>query len=267
MSEDKTLVSIVMPMYNTKEEELRNAIDSILCQTYENFEFIIIDDGSKNNCIDVVKTYNDTRIKLLINENNLGIEESLNKGIKNSKSDYIFRMDSDDVAYKNRIEIQMGFLEKYPQFDFVGTKVDFFNDKEGIVGESKKYGEINKKDFLYGTPIIHPTMLIKKRALEDVGMYEKSFRTEDYLLQIKLFVKGYKGYIIDEKLLKYRLDENTYLRRSKKQRINELKIKIRGFKMLKVKWYQYIYLLKPVLAMIIPFGIMKKYHKIHEGKS
>ena len=256
----KILVSIVMPMYNTSENELREAIESILNQTYNDFEFIIINDASTNNCVEVVKSYQDDRIILLENKENLGIEKTLNKGIKKAKGKYIVRMDSDDISYPKRIEKQIKFLEKHLEYSFIGGRADFF-DENGIFRESKFQGEVKKEDFLLGTPFIHPTMVLKKEVLDKVGGYPMSKRTEDYLLQMQLFSKGYKGYVIPDKVLKYRQNIDTIKRFSIEQRVNEIKVKWKGFKMMKIKWYQYIYLLKPMIAICIPTSIIRLYQK------
>jgi glycosyltransferase involved in cell wall biosynthesis len=255
------LVSVVMPMYNSKEEELKLAIESILNQTYKNFEFIIVNDCSTNGCEKVVEDYikKDNRIILLKNEKNSGIEVALNRGIEIAKSNYIIRMDSDDISYENRIEVQMKFLNEHPEYSYIGGRADFFNDTNGIFRESTFSGEIKKTDFLKGTPFIHPTMVLKKDALDAVNGYPISPRTEDYLLQMILFSKGYKGYVIENKVLKYRQNLDTIKRFSKKQRINEVKVKFKGFKLIHIKWYQYIWILKPIIAMLTPVKLLKLY--------
>ncbi len=107
-------ISVVMPVYNTKEEWLREAIESILNQSYKDFEFIIIDDGSDKSIEPIVNSYNDARI-VLIRQENLGIAKSLNYGFKISKGEYIARMDSDDISLPERFEKQVNFLDKNPQ--------------------------------------------------------------------------------------------------------------------------------------------------------
>lgn len=259
---DEIFVSVVMPMYNTNKEQLKLAIESILNQTYKNFELIIIDDYSTNDCCEVVLEYQkiDNRIVLLKNEKNLGIEQTLNKGIEFAKSEYIVRMDSDDIAYLDRIEKQILFMKENPQYDFIGGRADFFNES-GIFRETKFYGPVKNKNFVLGTPFIHPSMVIKKAALDSIGRYPISYRTEDYLMQMMLIAKGYKGYIMEDKVLKYRQDIDNIKRLSKKQRIAEIKVKLTGFKMMKLPFFYYIFLLKPIIAIFIPVGLMNYYQK------
>jgi len=168
---ERELVSIVMPIYNEKENDLRQSIESMLEQTYKNFEFIIVNDGSTNGCEKIVEEYmkKDSRIILLHNEKNSGIEITLNNGIKASKSNYIVRMDGDDISYKNRIEIQMKFMKEHPEYSFIAGRADFFNEEEGIFNESTFYGEVHKKDFLKCTPFLHSAMILKKKDVLDCG--------------------------------------------------------------------------------------------------
>ena len=108
----KDLISVVMSNYNTDEEYLRAAIESVLNQTYENFEFIIVDDCSTNNSVDVIESYSDKRIKLIKNKGNMGLTKSLNIAIKAAKGEFIARMDADDIALPQRFEKQIEFLKK-----------------------------------------------------------------------------------------------------------------------------------------------------------
>ena len=104
-------------------------------------------------------------------------------------------------------------------------------------------------------------MILKKSALQKVGYYPISYRTEDYLLQMQLLAQGYRGYIIEDICLKYRQDENNINRLNRKQRLNEIKVKAKGFKMMGVKWYQYIWILKPIIAMMVPKQLLQIYQK------
>ena len=112
-------ISVLMPVYNTKEEFLRTAIESILNQTYSNFEFIIINDGSTNNAEDVILSYKDERIVYLKQENK-GIVSALNNGWDKASGEYIARMDSDDISLSERFEKQIEFLENNSEYSLVG---------------------------------------------------------------------------------------------------------------------------------------------------
>lgn len=234
-----------MSLYNTPIEYIKESIDSILAQTYKNFELIIIDDGTKKEEIEFVESYQDNRIKIYHNETNMGLERSLNKGVELAKSDYIVRMDTDDIAFPERFEKQVEFILDNPQYSLVGTRVDIFNEKDGIYGESKLFGEVKKENFLIGPPFVHPTLLIKKHALQEIGGYPLYKRCEDYAMEFEMYCHGYKGYILEEKLLKYRV-VNSYKKRDLNNLLRSCKIRWIYFRKLKMKWYQYIYIIKPL---------------------
>ena len=137
MNKDYPKISVVMPVYNTDEMPLRRSIESILNQTYGNFEFLIINDGSVNNVKDVVLSYDDERIIYIENESNKGIEYSLNRGFKLAKGEYIARMDSDDYSYPQRFEKQINLMDSDLSIDL-------------STGAMKVFDEYNNRTFVYG---------------------------------------------------------------------------------------------------------------------
>lgn len=257
----KPLLSVIMSLYNTPEYQLRKSIESILAQTYKNFEFIIINDGTKDEGVKVIESYKDERIKIIHNEKNIGLEKSLNKGINYANSDYIVRMDTDDISYPNRFEKQLTFLLTNPEYDIVASKADFFDDS-GIFGSSNFSGEVKKNNLLFGNPFIHPSMIIRKKAIKEVGGYPLYRRCEDYALVLSMYSFNFKGFIIDESLLMYRMDSKSYEKRLFKHRITELRVRMKYFKKLNIRWYEYFYVFKPILSAIIPNKIISKYHRI-----
>ena len=115
-------MSVIMSCYNERKPDIIKSINSILEQTYKLFEFIIIVDNPKNNeIIETIKKFKDKRIKVIINEKNIGLAESLNKGISIAKGKYIARMDADDISLPNRFKIQFDYLESHPDIDVVGS--------------------------------------------------------------------------------------------------------------------------------------------------
>lgn len=122
-------ISVVMPTYNTDVSILKEAVDSILNQTFKDFEFIIIDDGSTNSSIEYLNSLQDQRVKIIRNDTNIGITKSLNIGLRAAKGKYIARMDSDDIAFPDRFEKQYAFMESHPDVFVCGTKVRYFKDK------------------------------------------------------------------------------------------------------------------------------------------
>ena len=254
-------VTVLMSVYNTELEILKQAVESILNQTYKEFEFLIIDDGSKNGEIELIESYKDDRVRIIRNEKNLGLERSLNKGLEKAKGKYIVRMDTDDIAHLDRISKQLNFIEKNPQYSIVSSSVNFF-DENGVYGTSKRSGEVKKHDLLFGNPFAHPTMIMKKEDILDIGGYPLYKRCEDYAMVINLYAKGYKAYVLNDVLLDYRLDKNNYAKKKLKDRITECKMKWNELKKLDIgNINRIIYSIKPFIAGIIPKKIMMNYHR------
>ncbi len=195
-----------MPVYNG-ELYLDDAIDSILGQTFKNFEFIIINDGSKDKTEEIILSYKDDRICYLKNEINLQIVKSLNKSIRLSKGKYIARMDADDISLPNRIEKQINFMEKNPDIDVCGTWMrimDNTGNKKWVY--PKEHDEI-KAHLLFNTPISHPSIIIKRSFFDDFMYSEAANKAEDdYLWHESIDSK--KFFNIPEALYLYRLHSN-----------------------------------------------------------
>lgn len=258
---EKMKVSIIMAEYNTDLKQLDESIKSIINQTFKDFELIIIDDCGKNDLSTFLDKYKDDRIVLLKNEKNMGLAESLNKGIKCSKSEYIIRMDTDDIALPDRIEKQINFIEEHPEYSIVGGKYILFdeNGEKGVRGAS---GEVVKEDFLKNTPFAHPTLLIRKKDIISSGLYPNYYRCQDYAMEMNMYANGYKGFIMDDVLLKYRQDTNGYKKKKFKYRILEYKIRKKYFKLLNFSFIKRIvYQYKPLLIGLIPNTFLKFYHE------
>ena len=252
-------VTVLMSVYKEPKEQLKEAIESILNQTYKDFEFLIINDGNNQELIELIEDYNDKRIRLINNEQNMGLEKCLNKGINLAKGEYIVRMDADDISYVDRIEKQLNFIEQHPEYALVSGRAEIFNE-DGIYSISKTSGEMKKDNLLKGTPFIHPTMILNKKILIEIGGYPEYRRVEDYAMVLNLYSFGYKGYIINDILLKYRMDNTGYKKKKFKYRITSFKVRMIYYPKLKIKWYQYIYMFRPIIAGLIPSFVMKKYH-------
>ena len=253
---NKPLVSIIMSEYNTDTKLLKESIKSILEQTYNNFEFIIIDDCGKNNVKKIVKEFNDERIKVYKNNKNSGLVFSLNKALKLSKGKYIARMDTDDYSYKDRIKREVDFLEKNNEYDVVGANANYYDGKE-IWGRSHYNGEVTKKQILNYSPLIHPSVMLKKEIILKCGGYPNYNRCEDYALWIKLFSKGYKLYNIEKALIRYHLSVEDYKKRTLKTRLGFFKLLNKDYKKLNPSLFQLtkIYL-KTLVAGVIPKKII-----------
>lgn len=210
----KPLVSVIMPVYNTGSF-LVDAIESILNQTYKNFEFIIINDASTDNSLKIIKKYAeiDKRIKIINNKKRLGLAKSLNKGIKISKGEFIARMDSDDVSFKNRLEKQIKYLKRDQNLIAVGSQVKIIDNLGKIIGKKQlptDYKSIKNFAFKFN-PVSHPTLVIKREKLpKDFVFYDqKSEGAEDLNILFKLINYG-KVENLKDYLLKYRIHGNNF---------------------------------------------------------
>lgn len=194
-------ISVLMPVYNTKEVYLRASIESVLSQTFTDFEFIIVNDGSTNNAEEVILSYKDNRIKYVKQENQ-GIVGALNNGWSKASGKYIARMDSDDIAYPERIAKQIKFLEENPEYSLVGSWAKIIPSKNII----KLPQDIKIMDLLADCMFIHPSIMFRKADFEKFNLqYETGFEyAEDYCLYARA-VKYLKMTNLQEVLLDYRV--------------------------------------------------------------
>lgn len=205
---NKPLISVVMSVYNG-EKYLAEAIESILNQTYTNFEFIIVNDGSSDKSIDIIKEYmtKDNRIVLIDREENKGLAYSLNEGISIAKGEYIARMDADDISLPTRFEKQIEYMEKN-ELDVCGSYIKLFGDnrKEQVI----KYPITNEDirfSLLFFSCLAHPTVVFKKEVFDKVK-YNVDYKVaQDYQLWCDIANANFKIGNIPEVLLNYREHE------------------------------------------------------------
>lgn len=219
-----------MPVYNTAKY-LNEAINSILEQTFKDFEFIIIDDCSTDGSKDIIKSYNDERIILIENESNKGIIFGLNFAISIARGKYIARMDSDDISVSNRFELQYLFLEKNSSIICCGASRTIINE-EGIeigVKESIQNPDLLKLSMLFNCVVAHPTVFIRSDFIKSNNLYYnyEMEAAEDYDLWCKILEYGQISNL-KEKLLKYRIhSEQISQVKGELQLTNSLKIRER----------------------------------------
>lgn len=177
-------ISVLMPVYNG-EKYLREAIDSILMQTFTDFELLILlEYGSNEASRKIVYGYDDKRIRVIENEKKLGLPMSLNEGIKTAKGKYIARMDADDVSYKNRLKIQYRYMEKHPNIDLCGAAAKVNGEYKAFSGFCK-HDEIRFGNFL-GCTFIHPTVIWRRDVfIENNLFYKNLVQSEDYELWMR----------------------------------------------------------------------------------
>lgn len=210
---DNQKISVIMSVYNG-EKYLRKAIESVLAQSYSNFEFIIINDGSTDNSLSIIQSFNDSRIKLISRENK-GLINSLNEGINLAVGKYIARMDADDICDIHRLEKQFDYLEKNADIYLCGTWAKAINENDKIVGEYSypptTSGKI-KKYLLFHNAFIHPSVMFKKEIIKKAGIYNGKYRhVEDYELWTRVLRK-FQAANLPEFLLYYRINQGGITR-------------------------------------------------------
>lgn len=209
---EKPTISVLMPVFNG-ERFLRQAMKSILEQTFSNFEFIIINDGSTDDTENIIKSYDDERIVYINNERNLGLAKSFNIGINAAAGMYLARMDADDVSVPKRLERQIQFLNKRPTVDIVGSSlqlIDEFGHKCGRYYRQLDHIDI-KFSCLFSTPMMHPTVMGKTEVFKSHHYNESLTNSEDYELWSRLlFETNVQFANIHESLLMYRTYPHSF---------------------------------------------------------
>lgn len=203
------LVSVVMPVYNA-ERFVGDALKSILNQTYTKFEFIIIDDGSKDESLAIIKKYADPRIRLIALAQNQGIVNALNTGLQAAQGKYIARMDADDVSMPNRLALQVAFMEKHPEVGLLGTQ------HMAIHGKARLFPTTHNALVWYmlnACPFVHPSVMLRVDVLKQHHLqYDKAFEyAEDLELWTRL--SGFTQVAnLPQRLIKYRYHFATHQR-------------------------------------------------------
>ena len=198
------LVSVVMSVYNG-QTYLREAIDSILNQSFTDFEFIIINDGSSDKSLSIIQSYTDNRIVLIENNGNKGLIYSLNKGIEISKGKYIARMDADDISLSERFKRQVNFLESHVSIGVLGCDYTSFSKNNSSLIKSVHDSAEIKSFLLFTATMCHPTLMLRKQILSDNHLFysEAAKHAEDYDLWCRLVLYT-DFYNLNENLFKYR---------------------------------------------------------------
>ncbi len=197
-------ISIVMPVYNA-EPYLKEAIESILNQTYDNFEFIIINDGSNDKSLEIIKHYKDSRIRFISRENR-GLVLTLNEGIELAAGEYIVRQDADDRSTPNRLQLQLQYLKANQHTVLLGSSMDVMDESGAI--KHRHAVLLNdpelRQELLVRSPFAHGSVIFQKKAAIESGLYrQQSWPAEDYDFWLRLSNYG-KLANIDEALYVYR---------------------------------------------------------------
>lgn len=199
------MVSVLMSVYNG-EKHLKEAVESILNQTFTDFEFIIINDACTDSSRQIISGYKDSRIRLIDNTENLGLTKSLNKGINLARGKYIARMDCDDISLPERLAKQAVFMEANPNIGVCGTFVKTTGEKPGIIWKYPTDPEVIKCRLLFESGLAHPSVFMRREFLQKFDLfYDPQFqRTQDFELWTRCS-EYFPMANLDEVLLLYRI--------------------------------------------------------------
>lgn len=250
-------ISVIMGIYNfTDENVLRKSIDSIIRQSFSDWELIICDDGSSSQKYSVLTQIarKDKRIKVVRSTENRGLAAALNSAISVANGQYLARQDDDDCSISSRLQVQSDFLDHNLDFSFVGSNAHLV-DEMGSWGQLKVPETPDVNSFKWNSPFIHPTVMFRRNDLLSVGGYRVSKETrrcEDYDLFMRMYANGKYGYNIQQNLYDYSSSRQNIKHRKIKYRFDEALVRYKGFRMLGYRCKSYIYIFKPILIGLIP---------------
>ena len=230
---NKPLISVVMATFNEKPEMVGKAIESILNQTYSNFELFVLDDSNNQETRNKIDSYKDDfRVKVIREQSRMGFVPALNKGLSLSSGKYIARMDGDDISLPERFDKQVEFLEGHKEVAALGGHMNIINENDEI--KSERLYATEKKGFLkyaiFRNPIAHPTVMFRKELVDAGYHYDETLkRSEDLDLWLHLLKDGYNLINLDSKLLNYRVISQQMKKRGREQWKYNLLIRKRNF--------------------------------------
>lgn len=230
------MISIVTASYNY-EQYIVETIQSVINQTYTDWELIVVDDCSTDNSVEVIKSFNDERIKLFVNEKNLGLKGTIEKGIEEAKGDWVVFLESDDMITPDYLEKKVEIAQKYPEVNLIFNDCEFFGDEKRIELFSKRLKKTRKilsgkkypcnlfYDFFVSNKIFtFSSVMVKREELLQINFDPKLDYLLDWHLWIQLVYRG-KFYYVDEQLTKWRLHTESYIKNSQYKSPFDLQLK------------------------------------------
>lgn len=259
-------VSILMGIYNCAET-LPEAIDSILAQTYTDWELILCDDGSADDTYAVADGYRKRfpdKIILLKNERNMGLNHTLNRCLAHAQGSYIARMDGDDISLPRRLETEIDVLRVEPEIAVVSCPMIYFDGAEEYTSSNPVCEYPRPEQLVHGPVHCHAPCMLRADVMRSVGGYSvdrKLLRVEDWHLWLKIYAAGYRGKNISEHLYKMRDDRNAAHRRKFRYRLNEAYVSALATKTLGLPKWKYVFLLRSILVGLLPGPVYRYLHK------
>lgn len=256
------ILSVITGAYNaTRCPHFEKSIMSILEQSFSDFEFIICDDGSTDQTYEQLLRFAETdgRIKLLKSDKNEGLAATLNKCLAVATGKYVARHDCDDFSAKDRFEKQIAYLEAHPAVDILGSAAHLF-DESGVWGLESFPREVKNEDFLFTSPYKHGAVMFRRDALLKANGYrvsKETRRTEDYdlFMRMQVFCKGEN---LPEPLYDFCEDAAAKGRRKYRYRVDEAKVRAKGFRSLGLMPKGIPYVVKPLIVGLIPAPLLSR---------
>lgn len=258
-------ITILMPVYNC-DSTLSEALDSLIGQTYKHWKCVLCDDCSTDNTYKIAEDYCNRysdKFILIKNDINQGLNISLNNCLSYADTEYIARMDGDDISVSERLEKEIAFLDNNKKFDVVSCPMIYF-DKAGEFRIGSVPEIPSAEQVVLGSCVCHGPSMTRTAAIKNVGGYsvgKKIMRVEDVDLWIKLYVNGSRFYNIQTPLYKMRDDRNAIKRRKYKYRINSTMVRLRGCNQLRLGFICKIKCFSPMVIGLIPKPIYVLLHR------
>lgn len=259
-------ISVIMSVRNGAND-LPRSVQSILQQSFSDFEFIICDDGSSDETLEVLNYFQqtDNRIVVLHNDSCMGLAFSLNSCIAVSKSNILARQDADDFSELDRLEKQYAFYLNHPDYAIIGTGYYKVNRNGDVLEKCLPTESPTALGQIRGGQYMHPSWMMRKDMLQDVGLYtvnKYTKRSQDYHLVMKLLGVGYSIYNMQEILYDYTVDDSTMMRaRNWKNVIGLIWIRWDAYRRNHLPIWCYVYVLKPVITNLIPRKVMFRHYR------
>ena len=263
------LVSVIMATFNEPAKYIKEAIESILNQTFSNFEFIIIDDSTNQETIDAINSYmHDSRIIIIREDTRIGFARALNEGLKIAKGQFIARMDADDISFKDRFKIQLDYLNAHKKIDVVGGNIQIINEQGTIVSQRKYPNNKIKLSFstIFRSPVAHPTVMFRRSIIDNQLFYDEFFtKAEDLEFWFRLRYNGYKIANLSSNLLYFRISGDLATKRSFEHFSFSFKARYKNF-----SWKHFYVDIPSIIItkfyLIVPEKFISLYYSIENNK-
>jgi len=263
------VISAIMSVYNN-ENTVEEAMNSILGQTFQDWECIICDDASDDGTWHKINgiARGNARFIVMRNDKNRGPAFTRNRCIEKARGRYIVIQDADDISAPDRFDVLSGVLEGNEQIGAAGSYARLVDKDGGTWGKLTAATNPETGAWLSGCQVIHASVMFRKKDLLESGLYDETLRTaEDYDLFSRLIVRGLKVVSVPRFLYSVRWDASSYRRKNLAARWQEARVKLRIARMTAAKWYSYLYVVKPLVLGFIPPVLLYAYHRRVFSKS